>query len=344
MKALSYLNAPLWVLGVFGAEKSYRKNPILGSPTLNRWGLHRKRVEIAEALAAFRRQRLAASLDPQQRSFFDANGYMVIENFLEPETYAALLRETSEKVFPAREMRQGQTVTRMTPLPPEVLDHNPGLAAAARDPRAKAMIRYAASQGGQPHCFLQTVIAEPSRKAKDPQTDVHSDTFHATAKAWLFLQDVGEEDGPFCFVPGSHRMTPERLAWEYEQSLSASSAKDGHHASGSFRIGLDALAGLGLPAPVRMAVKGNTLIVADTHAFHGRTPSERPTIRAEVHWHHRRNPFLPWTGLDPIALPGLREREMNLFLAISDLQERYLRQQHIWRDVGAVALRSQAHV
>ena len=52
MNALSYLNAPIWLLGVFGSEKSYRKNPIIGSPKLNRWGLHRKRVQVAAALAA----------------------------------------------------------------------------------------------------------------------------------------------------------------------------------------------------------------------------------------------------------------------------------------------------
>ncbi|WP_417693372.1 phytanoyl-CoA dioxygenase family protein [Roseibium sp.] len=344
MKALSYLNAPFWLMGVVGAEKSYMKNPIIGSERLNKLGLHRKRVEIAEAMANSRRSRLASVVPDEHRAFFDQNGYMVVENFLPAEIYEKLLMETAEKTFAAREMRQGQTVTRMTPLPPEVLNANPGIASAARSPLAKGMIRYAASQGGQPHCFMQTVIAEPNKGPKDPQTDVHSDTFHATAKAWLFLQDVGEEDGPFCFVPGSHKMTPERLEWEYENSLSASADNRSHHASGSFRIQAEELDRLGLSQPVRMAVPGNTLIVADTHAFHGRTPSERPTTRAEIHWHHRRNPFLPWTGLDPVSLPLIREREMNLFLGVSDFQEKHMKKPTIWRDVGDVKLRSEAHI
>jgi hypothetical protein len=33
-------------------------------------------------------------------------------------------------------------------------------------------------------------------------------------KAWLFLDDVALEDGPFADVAGSHRLTPARLAWE----------------------------------------------------------------------------------------------------------------------------------
>ena len=48
---------------------------------------------------------------------------------------------------------------------------------------------------------------------------LHADTFHPTAKFWLFLDDVGIEDGPFAYVPGSHKLTPERLAWEHEQAL-----------------------------------------------------------------------------------------------------------------------------
>ncbi|NND91978.1 MAG: hypothetical protein HKN42_14050 [Granulosicoccus sp.] len=48
----------------------------------------------------------------------------------------------------------------------------------------------------------------------DPQSDLHSDTFPATAKAWLFLADVGKEDGPFCHVAGSHKFTPECYARE----------------------------------------------------------------------------------------------------------------------------------
>ncbi|WP_346898606.1 phytanoyl-CoA dioxygenase family protein [uncultured Roseibium sp.] len=344
MNALSYLNAPIWLLGVFGSEKSYRKNPIIGSPKLNRWGLHRKRVQVAAALAASRRRRLSSSVPEGDRRFFDENGYFLIRNVLPDDLYKALTEEVTREPFEAREMRQGQTVTRMTPLPPNVLAANPALARTVRDPHVRALIHYAASQAGQPQMFLQTVIAEPQRGKKDPQTDVHADTFHATSKAWLFLQDVGEEDGPFCFVPGSHKVTPERLEWEYQCSLTASTDGRNHHASGSFRIKPEELDALGLPQPVRMAVPANTLIVADTFAFHGRTPSDRPTTRAEVHWHMRRNPFLPWTGLDPLTLPGIRERELGLHLAYSDLRERYLKKRNVWRPVGSVELRSGPHI
>jgi hypothetical protein len=343
MKTLRYLKLPLWIIGIAGSEKSLRKNPVLGSPYLNRLGLHRARVSLAAKMATYRRARLASALSEADRAFFDENGYFLTPDFLPNEDFEALRKAAFEERFDAREMRQGQAVTRMVPLPPKVLEQHPAVARALRDPRALAQIRYAASQGGEPISFFQTVIVKPSEQ-RDPQTNVHSDTFHATSKAWLFLQDVGEEDGPFCFVPGSHRLTPERLDWQYRCSLSAAADPDGHHASGSFRMRPEDFSALKVPQPVRMAVRANTLIVADTFAFHGRTPSDRPTIRCELHWHMRRNPFLPWTGLDPKALPGIRGRELQLFMAFSDAQEKYLKKPHIWRPVGAVPINAPAQI
>src|ERR1700694_3362140 len=52
----------------------------------------------------------------------------------------------------------------------------------------------------------------------DPQTALHADTFHPTVKAWLFLTDVAADAGPFTYVPGSHRLTPERLPLEMRSS------------------------------------------------------------------------------------------------------------------------------
>ncbi|MBO6894741.1 MAG: phytanoyl-CoA dioxygenase family protein [Roseibium sp.] len=345
MTPLSYLKAPLWVLGIAGTDKSPRKNPLLGSERLNSWGMHKKRVETAAKMAAWRRSRLAHLLDPEQRAFFDDNGYFLVRNFLPDELFAKLKEEVFEQPFACREMRQGQAVTRMTLLPPSVLGANPALASAARDPRALNMIRYASSRGGQPISFVQTVLVTPQKTSqKDPQSDAHADTFHATSKAWLFLQDVGEEDGPFFFVPGSHKLTKERLEWEYECSLTAARDLRSHHASGSFRIKTHELDALGLPQPVKMAVPENTLVVADTFAFHGRTPSAKPTVRSEVHWHMRRNPFLPWTGLDIKSLPFIKERELPVFMKLADFAEDKFNQRNVWRPVADVPVRSAPQV
>lgn len=344
MRSSNILQSPIWLFQIAGTAKSLRKNPILANAWLNTHGLHRKRVQLAAAMADRRRQVLARSISAEDRAQFDENGFILTENFLPESQFSALKAEVLDGTFSAREMRQGHTVTRMIPTPPRVLNANPALAQSLRDHRALNQIRYASSRGGRPTSFLQTVLADPSIEGRDPQTDLHTDTFHSTAKAWLFLRDVGEDDGPVCYVPGSHKLTPERLNWQHNCALSAMNDPRAHQASGSFRICGSELQALGLPPAKRLAVKANTLLVADTFGFHGRTQSEKSTVRIELRWHMRRNPFLPWTGLDVKAFPGLKERDVSAFLKAGDMLEKRFGVRHIWRDVGAVRPESPANI
>ncbi len=136
----------------------------------------------------------------------------------------------------------------------------------------------------------------------DPQTSMHIDTFHPTMKAWLFLEDVAEEDGPLCYVPGSHLRTPRREVWERNLSVRACDPRI-LKKGGAFRISKPELAKLRTAKPKRFAVPANTLVVGDTYGFHARRRSVRPSTRIEIWAYSRRNPFLPWTGLDIAALP-----------------------------------------
>jgi hypothetical protein len=342
--AFAVLRSPLWLAGVAGSDKSFADNPILGSATLNRWGLHRRRLVLAERLADWRRSRLARFLSDEDRAAYDRDGIVVKRGFLPEAEFAALKAEIAGRPFAAREMRQGRAVERMIPLGQPLIGGLPAVRRFVEDPRLEPLIHYVSSRGGRPIFYLQTVIVDPGNDRGDPQTNFHTDTFHSTTKAWYFLTDVAEDEGPFTYVPGSHRLTPERLEWEYRQSLTASTVKDRHHAVGSFRVREDELARLGCRPPVKMAVPANTLVVADTHGFHARGPSARPTARPVIHAYIRRNPFLPWTGLDPLALPGISARPLDLYLGFLDARERLTGKRSAWRPVGEVRLDDPASI
>ncbi len=191
--------------------------------------------------------------------------------------------------------------------------------------------------GGQPLLTIQAVMALPSLKSKgisDPQTALHSDTFHPTAKAWLFLKDVGEDDGPFSYVPGSHRMTPERLAWERRISENPSAMPDVLSARGSLRANAADMPALGYGAPVPIVAKANTLVVADTHGFHARCPSPKTTTRIEIYGSLRRNPFLPVVGLHAHSLPFIRSRMNRLMIRIGELGGKLGFKGAPWRAAG----------
>jgi hypothetical protein len=330
----SLVLAPLWLAQIGTKAKSFRDNPLLGSPTLNAWGLHVARRRLAYALGQYRRQKLADNLTPGERASFDEHGYFLRRNALDADHFSALRHEIQEARLPAREMRQGGAVTRRIGLDDSGLARMPGARRLVKDPASRALIHYAASYAGEPTFAVQTILADPTVADTDPQTALHSDTFHPTAKAWLFLDDVGDEGCPFAYVPGSHRLTPQRLAWEREQSLSAAHSSDRMHSEGSFRATDSDLAAMGLPPPIRFAVPANTLIVADTSGFHRRSASLQPTRRVEVYATLRRTPFLPWAGGHFAALPPFAGRFTRMEMGLQNLLETLGVVPSPWRPVG----------
>jgi hypothetical protein len=264
---------------------------------------------MAARMAAWRRSRMAARLDPADREVFDNSGVVVKPDFLPVEIFEGLRREVLDQTWETLEMRQGLTLTRHAPLDLAALaDRAPCLSKFVSDRRVLDLIRYAASTDGQPFFSLQAIVAKGGEAGDDPQFNPHEDTFHAAAKAWFFLHDVGPEEGPFFYVRASHRRTTERLDWEQRMSLTAAIHPNRYHAKGSFRISESELAELGYARPEPLCVRANTLVIADTSGFHGRTPSPMPTMRMEIYASLRRSPFLPWLGLDIFGLPLIRNR------------------------------------
>jgi hypothetical protein len=323
---------PWWIAQLPTGAKAFCDNPVIGSPTLNRWGLHVARVRLAAALARQRRKRLRHLVDEADRLAFERDGFILKRNFLSADVFAALRQQVLSYEGAAREMTQGDTVTRRIALDPSALRALPAAAALLAMPEWRGLNRYVGSFDSEPVTYIQTILSHVRAGAPDPQTTLHADTFHPTVKAWLFLTDVAQDEGPFVYVPGSHRMTAERLAWEKARSVVARNGLDRLSARGSLRVGVEELPALELPPPHAFAVTANTLVVADTSGFHARGPSVRPSTRIEIWSYGRRNPFLPWTGLDLASVPGIAARRAPIAWVLRDRLDRLIGQP--WRDVG----------
>lgn len=323
---LRRLLTPWWAAQLLTGAKSFLDNPLIGSDRLNRRGLHVRRVALAHRLAYRRRARLAHALDPADRAAFDRDGFVAIPDFLPADIFAALRTQLLDWPGPAREMVQGDTITRRYAVDPGMLRAVPAGRAFARHPRWQALARYVASFDVEPLLYVQSILSQRRAAGPDPQTHLHADTFHPTMKAWLFIEDVGAEDGPLTYVAGSHQLTAERLEWEQRRSLTVRHEDDFLSARGSFRIRDSELAGLGLPPPIAFAVPANTLVVADTFGFHARAATDRPSVRVELFAYSRRNPFLPFKGLDPWSLPMIAERRVPLLWLTHDIYRRWIGQ------------------
>lgn len=330
--------APIWAAQLLTGAKSFGDNPILGSPALNAHGLHVGRLRMAHGLAWRRRAKLASRLSADHRAAFDRDGFVEVRDFLPPKHFRALRDQARASRGPVREMVQGDTITRRVALDPATLARIPAAAALLDMGGWRNLVRYAGSYDAEPVTYIQTILNKVHPGPPDPQTALHADTFHPSVKAWLFLTDVAEDAGPFVYVPGSHHLTPGRLAWERSTSVGAATAEDRLTRRGSFRIPDSTLAEIGLPPPRAFAVPANTLIVADTFGFHARGPSLVPSMRVEVWAYGRRNPFLPWTGLDVWSIDAIGRRRAPAFWRLSDRLESWNIKGHAWRardDVSA---------
>lgn len=324
--------APVWVLQLFTGYKSFLDNPLIGSRWLNARGLHLMRVRVADALCRWRRRRLARHVRPDWLADFKRDGFVVIPDIVPPDEFPALRAAILSYEGPAREMVQGDAITRRLSVDPAMLARIPALRALLARKDILALMHYVAGFKMTPLHYIQTIVSGIGRPDADPQEAIHADSFHSSLKSWLFLNPVEADEGPFCYVRGSHRFTPSRLAWEHRRSLADPKAIDRLSARGSPRVDIADLAAMGLVPAEGLAVAGNTLVVADTVGFHARGLSEKPGERVEIWSYSRRNPFLPWLSGDLLGVRGIAERRVNWFWALSDRFEQQLGQP--WRPVG----------
>lgn len=324
--------APWWAAQLLTGAKSFVDNPIIGSRRLNARGLHAGRVALAQRMTMRRRARLSKTVVPSDRRAFDRDGVVVIRDFLPADQFAALQQQVAAFEGEARETVQGDTITRRFAVDPAATRAIPAIRAFLTNPRWRSLARYVASFDIEPLLYIQTILTQRRAASPDPQINLHADTFHPAMKAWLFLEDVSEATGPFNFVIGSHQLTPERLEWERQRSLTVKDGDCRLSGRGSFRVEPEELAGLGLPPPTSFAVPANTLVVADTYGFHARGMSEGRTTRLELWAYGRRNPFWPVAGFDPWSLPGLAERRVTLRWLVRDLIAAWVAQP--WVRVG----------
>ncbi len=125
----------------------------------------------------------------------------------------------------------------------------------------------------------------------DIQKDLHRDSYYRKMKYWYFLDPVTDDDGPFVYVPGSHKLTRQRLDWECEQARER--GIPGVFRDAAFRVLPSMLAKIGLPEPRVVPVAENTLVIADTFGFHRRGDAIPGSRRLAIYGQKKPWPFAP---------------------------------------------------
>jgi hypothetical protein len=157
MSAIRWVLAPVWAAQVFSGAKSFA-NPIIGSERLNRRGFHVWRAKLAHDMADKRRERLAHLVSAADREAFAQNGYIEKRDFIPAELLPKVLDEVKGLLVEAREMKEGDAVTRRIPLAPETLKRMPALKQVLDGPAWYGLTRYVSSFEVEPVVYIQTVL------------------------------------------------------------------------------------------------------------------------------------------------------------------------------------------
>lgn len=316
-KPLSYLNniilLPIHFILLFSGSRSFTKNKLIGNVALNMLGLHVVRVTIAYCIIKFRRLFLINCLTTNEQAFFNKNGFLIVENVL-PEDVLQTIITRSNKLIDNDYLiieNQGNTYTKRVLLDKEscckIFDQNL-YQYIKHNTKLNNALRYVAASKNPPFIYYLDIIHGDN--ANDPQKKFHRDTFFSSMKAWLFLEDVTLEDGPFQYIPGSHKLTLKRLYSEYKKSILCSMGKESNHYSkqGSFRFDENEILSIYNSAPKKFCVNRNTLVIADTFGIHKRSEAPSNKSRKSIWFYSRPNPFVPFPGLNLSLLNTLQTK------------------------------------
>ena len=298
----------LGLLKVFTSNKSFAL-PVIGSPLLNKLGLHTFRMRLANGFLALRRFQVAGFVRPIEFQQFKRNGIVVLKDFLPESEFANLVSEvkntmtTIDANCPIQnygdqgfgqkhtfdwgfDRYDGDTLNRFYTIKPE---HKASHAFINHKRLKKLTSLFAGTYHDTSKYHLYKLFHGKEDINADSQKAIHRDTFHSAIKLWYFLEDVKPEHGPFHYAPGTNRLTIGRLKWEKERSIQASKDNKG----GAFRISDEELNTLGDGQLTSYPVKANTLVIADIRGFHCRGAALEHQSRLSIYANIRPAPFLP---------------------------------------------------
>lgn len=287
----------IWLFELVTTAKSFRDNPIIGSPLLNRLGLHVIRIVISHGIMRVRMWMFALPLSAKERRDYFRDGFILKPNFLPHDEFIALEEEARAFKGEIREAHQGDTLTHRAELSPDVVSDYPQIQKFLQHKKLGQLARFTAGHARKPLYYIESIKNSCATGGNDPQKDLHTDTFHPTMKCWYFLEDVSIEQGPFNYVVGSQRLTWKLLKWHYNMSIHAKDVANNLHARGSMRFTPADLDVLGLDKPRKFNVQKNTLILANVFGMHKRGNSEQASTRLALWGDSRVNPFLPFPGI-----------------------------------------------
>jgi hypothetical protein len=204
-----------------------------GSLLANRLGLQLARIATQNTTWRLRKRTVDSDLAPFVETY-ERDGVVVIEDFLEPEVLAAVQAECRAAYdhggFKSEVADDNSVIEERLGLKKEG-ERLPTTVKTLT--KHEWLLRLAAAILRRPSVDRLDLSVDFMTKSGDaPAPDrivgtnyLHADVHYPSGKAWLYLNDIDEENGALIYAKGSQRMTLPRLAHEYDASVRTALAK-----------------------------------------------------------------------------------------------------------------------
>lgn len=266
---------------------------VVRSRLLNRLGLQVARTMVAHAVYHLHKVETPSRLNHHVEAL-RRDGLLVLHDFLSASEFDALRSEFFDAYDRYREQLFTVNSTNLYEmaylhrLPPDGIPHarrfldSPTLHQLLEGAEKRSWAEFFHFSGLEYITYGES--GEP-----DPQLSLHADAFYHTHKAWLYIENVRPEDGPLAVVKGTHRFTLRQIPHIYSHSL-------GKGVDPSRRITSEEMKRVGLQETLVTCPK-NTLVIANTGAYHRRTQGTPGAKRYAIQVVARATPFLFRTGI-----------------------------------------------
>jgi Phytanoyl-CoA dioxygenase (PhyH) len=263
-----------------------------GSLLANRLGLQFVRIAAMNTAFRTRKRTVDAELKPYVDAF-ERDGMLLIEDFLPADLFAAVT-EGVEAAYASGIFRSDEeddvlvetlNVTKHRERVPALWEQLTGIdrlnrlgAAVARLPGIETLQIDVNYMGKRPE-------APPPEKLRGNNL-LHSDVHYPSPKAWLYLNEIDEGNGALVYAKGSHKLTPARLAYDYDVSKRIAKAKEE-----DTLYKFEPVCQTRFPTPKQWRAMGleetiasgkpNTIVFADVMGFHRRGEFDETGRRRE---------------------------------------------------------------
>jgi hypothetical protein len=278
--------------------KIYSEEKIINDYSLNKKGLHIYRTILAKRIEEYRRKKY--SFQNEYTETWENDGILIIPNFLGDAEYMKIKNIADEKIKNNEKFYLDLSSNK---------NFQETISMAASAPSTISSL-------GSERIEFDTIDYE------EEQYNLHSDTFQPCVKVFYYINEIKDDEGPFCFVKGSTKIdNPQLLKWLYDAScISLDDSSDllyeilpaklgvisadtwGKKETTTFspRLGRniaddilnDKLKNMGLPNITPITGKGNTLVIANTNGLHRRGRAKKGVIRTTLRSGQRFNPFI----------------------------------------------------